>query len=67
MQVNLKEKKYYNRCIMCTRCIHNCPANAISYKNRYIQQYKVHYDIELTDEHLKVEQMQIVKTIPPIN
>lgn len=48
-QHNIKsqEKQYSNRCILCTRCIHNCPVNAISYKGKHIEQYKVHYTIDV--------------------
>lgn len=34
-------KAYLNKCMMCTRCIHGCPVNAITYKGKTIEQYKV--------------------------
>jgi len=45
-KIKFKDKKYFNKCIMCTCCIHNCPVNAISYKGKQIEQYRVYYDIK---------------------
>jgi ferredoxin len=45
--IDFKTKEYSNQCIMCTRCIHNCPVQAISYKGKFVEQYRVHYRIEV--------------------
>lgn len=45
--IDYKNKLYSKKCMMCTRCIHNCPVNAITYKGKSIEQYQVHYDINL--------------------
>lgn len=45
--ISHKNKTYYNNCILCTRCIHNCPVNAIGYKGKKIDQYRVHFEIEV--------------------
>jgi len=45
--IRLSDKKYLNKCMLCTRCIHNCPVNAITYKDKKIDQYKVHYNLDI--------------------
>ena len=45
--IDYRNKKYSNKCMLCTRCIHGCPVNAIAYKGKKIDQYTVHYEIEL--------------------
>lgn len=45
--IDYRKKLYSNKCMMCTRCIHNCPVNAITYKGKQIEQYQVHYEINM--------------------
>lgn len=33
--------KWGFKCMMCTRCIHQCPVNAIQYKGKTVEQYSV--------------------------
>jgi ferredoxin/menaquinone-dependent protoporphyrinogen IX oxidase len=37
--IHVADKRFGSHCMMCTRCIHGCPVNAISYKGRKIEQY----------------------------
>jgi len=48
--IDYRTKTYHNRCIMCTRCLHNCPVNAISYKDKFIEQYRVQYPININTD-----------------
>lgn len=36
-----KRAHFGGKCMLCTRCIHQCPYNAITYKGKKIEQYRV--------------------------